>query len=157
MSQVINLKLLVPAVSLKLGFIEIDPIKQALGVSFEEVLESLMLAPVVRMPSPSGRGMVDVYKLGLPEGEGISIPLGGLGELGFWNERGLLELTVPYRLGQAAMDRLREHVVKPAETVRASDGVGWCAKLTVKLRPGAATSLQVGGLGELGLVAAHAD
>lgn len=154
MSEVIKLNLLVPAVSLKLGFFEIDPIKQALGVSLEEVLESLLLAPVERMPSPSGRGMVDVYKLGLPEGEGVSIPLGGLGELGFWNERGLLELTVPYQLGQAAMDRLRDHVVKPAETVRAADGVGWCARLTVRLRPGAATSLQVGGLGELGLVAA---
>ena len=154
MSPTINVNLLVPAVTLKLGFFELDPIKQALGVSLEELLSTLMLGPVERMPSPSGRGLVDVYRLGLPEGEGISIPLGNLGELGFWNEKGVLELTVPYQLGQSVMDHLSEHVVAPSQTVRDSDGVAWCARISVRLRPGAATSLQVGALGEVGLVAA---
>lgn len=154
MSQTVNVNLLVPAVTVKLGFFELDPIKHTLGVSLEEVLSSLLLGPVERIPSPSGRGLVDVYRLGLPEGEGISIPLGNMGELGFWNEKGVLELTVPYQLGQSVMDRMREHVVEPAQTVRGSDGVTWCARITVRLRPGAATSLQVGGLGEIGLVAA---
>ena len=154
MSQTVNVNLLVPAVSVKLGFFEIDPIKHVLGVSLEEALSSLLLGPVERMPSPSGRGLVDVYRLGLPEGEGISIPLGNMGELGFWNENGVLELTVPYQFGQSVMDRLREHVVGPAQTVRGSDGVTWCARVAVRLRPGAASSLQIGRLGEIGLVAA---
>ena len=154
MSQTVNVNLLVPAVTVKLGFFELDPIKHALGVSLEEVLSSLLLGPVERMPSPSGRGLVDVYRLGLPEGEGISIPLGNMGELGFWNENGVLDLTVPYQLGQTVMDRLREHVVATAQTVRGSDGTTWCVRIPGRLRPGAAASLQVGGLGEIGLVAA---
>ena len=89
MSQTVNVNLLVPAVTVKLGFLKIDPIKHVLGMSLEEVLSTLLLGPVERMPSPNGRGLVDVYRLGLPEGEGSSIPLGNLGELGFWNEGGL--------------------------------------------------------------------
>ena len=48
MSQTVNVSLLVPAVSVKLGFFEIDPIKHVLGVSLEEALSSLLLGPVER-------------------------------------------------------------------------------------------------------------
>ena len=153
MSQTVNVNLLVPAVTVKLGFLKIDPIKHVLGMSLEEVLSTLLLGPVERMPSPNGRGLVDVYRLGLPEGEGISIPLGNLGELGFWNEKGVLELTVPHQFGQSVVDRMREHVVGPPQTVRGSDGVTWCARVAVKLRPGAASSIRIGSLGEIGVVA----
>jgi len=54
-------------------------------------LAPLMIGPRFQRPGPSG--VVDVYPLAIPDGEGLTVPVKFLGEIGFYNLRGALLLV----------------------------------------------------------------
>jgi len=122
-------------------------------VSLADVLEPLRVAPIERRPSASGTA-VEVHHLALPEGEGLSLPLGQLGELGFANRGGLLALTVPAAWGQRLVARLGGALVRGPERGRSLDGTADVVTCWLQLRPGVKASLPLGALGEVGVAAA---
>lgn len=90
MNQVIVLELLVPLI--KLGFITMSATKIPLGgVSVADILAPLLTQPV-RQENGS-----EVFRLALPEGQGLDLPL-PVGRLGFFNSGGELLVTVPAAL-----------------------------------------------------------
>lgn len=143
MAQAIELLLVTPPLVQDMGLFKVDPIELALGVSLEDLLADLLLGPRRRMPSPEGV-MSDVYPLALPDGEGACIPLGDLGEIGFRNLDGLLELSVPHAVSQRVYDRVREYAVQRPEVVPGVGG-GWCTRMVLRLPRGGRARVGVGG------------
>ena len=140
--------LVLPVLRVNIGIFQFDPIEKLLGVSLADVLEPLRIAPIERRPSASGTA-VEVHHLALPEGEGLAIPLGQLGELGFANEGGLLALTVPAAWGQRLATRFGGSLVRGLERGRSLDGTADVVTCWLRLRPGMRAALPVGALGEL--------
>jgi hypothetical protein len=147
----LRVNLVLPVLRVGAGPFSFDPIAHLVGAPIAELLEPVLAGdPVIR--SPQYGPPVEVFPLRLPEGEGASLALGKLGELGFQNVGGQLVLTVPRvvarwvssRFGAAVVDGPREAVVEGARVV--------C--FTVTLRSGMRTSWPMGALGEFGLEAA---
>ena len=80
----IRFNLILPTARFGFGPISFNPIEQAIGAPVADILESLMTGPVTKRPSAAGPA-VDVYPLALPDDEGLTVPLGQWGELGFRN------------------------------------------------------------------------
>lgn len=64
--------------------------------------------------------MLDVYPLAIPEGEGLSIPVKLVGDLGFRNYRGLLVLIVPAAVAEVVRQELAEEIGAKEAVGRAS-------------------------------------
>ena len=151
--RAIRFRLTLPCTQVGLGTLSFDPVAQVLGMSVQEVLESLLEdEPSVR-PSASGPSL-EVFPLALPNGEGASVALGALGELGLFNDGGLLLLTVPLSAVRWVQECAGTMVVRGPERRAATQSGGRVAELWLRLRPGARVSLPLGLLGELGLEAA---
>ena len=129
-----------------------DPVERILGAPLAEILESVLVAPVSRRPSAAGPA-VDVYPLALPDGEGALIPLGSLGEIGFFNDRGLLTLTVPMPMRRWVAERTAAITVRGPEDYLSSDGAARVVRLWVRLQPGMRLGLPVPAIGEIALEA----
>jgi hypothetical protein len=147
----LRVNLVLPVLRLGVGPFSFDPIAQLVGAPIAELLEPVLAGPVLIRPQGAGPA-VEIYPLRLPEGEGASLALGKLGELGFQNVGGQLVLTVPRavarwvssRFGASIVEGPREAVVEGARIV--------C--FTVALRSGMRASWPMGALGEFGLEAA---
>lgn len=150
----IRVVLTLPVLRLGVGPFAIDPLEHLVGAKVSDLLGPLMTGPVTQRRTEAGV-LVDVYPLALPEGEGATVPLGGLGELGFFNARGLLVLTVPAAAASWVAARLGAAVVERAEG-RSLDGRSRVVALTLRLHPGARAAWPLGGMGEVGVEAAAA-
>jgi hypothetical protein len=147
----LRVNLVLPLLRLGVGPFSFDPIAHLVGAPIAELLEPVLAgAPVIR--SPQNGPLVEVYPLRLPEGEGASLALGKLGEVGFQNVAGQLVLTVPRAAARWVTSRFGASVVDgPREVVLQGAPV---ACLTVALRTGMRASWPMGELGEITLEAA---
>ena len=146
----IRLDLTVPVLSFGFGMFKVDPIVSLLGCSIEDIVESLLVAPVYRQVG--GTGAVNVYPLALPDGEGASIPLGQFGHAGFQNVAGLLVLHLPPALRSIVMRRTVGTLEGAVEDVQFDGSPS--IRVPLRLRPGMGFRVPLGGLGEVGLYAA---
>jgi len=148
----IRINLALPVTRVGFGIFTFDPLEQMIGAPLTEILESLMTGPVYRRPSAVGPA-VEVYPLALPDGEGAAVPLGVWGELGFFNERGLLVLTVPLQGAKWVEQRISDAIVHGPEQGLSLDRTARVVKYWVQLRPGMKASFPLGALGEVGVEA----
>jgi hypothetical protein len=146
----IRLDLTVPVLTFGFGVFKVDPVVSLLGCSIEDIVESLLVTPVYQERVRTG--LVDVYPLALPDGEGASLQLGRFGNVGFANERGLLVLHLPVALRTVVFRRAMPMLEGPIQEV---DFEGSPAiRVPLRLRPGMGFRMPLGGLGEVGLHAA---
>ena len=148
----IHFNLVLPAAKLGFGPIRFDPIEQVIGAPVADILESLMTGPVTQRPSRAGPA-VDVYSLALPDGEGLTLPLGRWGELGFFNHQGELILTVPLPAANWIQTKLAGAIVRGPDHLLSQDGTARVARFGLRLQPGMSASFPLGVLGEIGLEA----
>jgi hypothetical protein len=150
--RLIRFGLTLPVTRFGVGPFQFDAVEHAIGAPVVELLASLMTGPVQRRPSAAGPA-IDVYPLALPEGEGLSVPLGPFGELGFKNDGGLLELTVPLRAEAWILGRVPSAVARGPERGLSLDGTARVSRLWLQLDPGMRAAVPLGTLGEIGIEA----
>ena len=85
----------------RLGLDSFDALKTLFGIDLADILSSMMIAPKTQRAVLGG--VVDVYPLAIPAGEGITVPIQLIGGFGFRNLNGVLILQVP----PAAVDLVR--------------------------------------------------
>lgn len=153
MTAAIRVDVTVPVTRFGFGPFAFDALEQMIGAPLADLLAPLMVGPVARRPSAAGPA-VEVYPLALPPGEGASIPLGAMGEVGFANDGGLIALTVPWAMASWVVQRAGAAVVRGPEAALSLDGSARVAKVWVRLRPGMRASVPLGALGEAGVEAA---
>ena len=151
-SSAIRVNLTVPVTRIGFGPFSFDPLEQMIGAKLIDLLGPLMVGAMTRRPSANGPA-VEVYPLALPDGEGASIPLGQFGEVGFYNDAGLLALTVPWAMATWLRQRLGDAVVRGPNAAVSVDGSARVAKAWVRLRPGMRARVPMGALGEAGIEA----
>jgi hypothetical protein len=78
-----RVNLTVPTTAVRVGPFAFDGLKALLGVDLADLLSSLMIGP--KFLRPVLGGVVDVYPLAIPDGEGLTIPIKLFGEIGFYN------------------------------------------------------------------------
>ena len=146
--------LTLPSSVIRLGPVSIHAVKAALGVDLADILASLMRGP--KTQRAGGAGVVDVYPLAIPQGEGITIPVKHLGEIGFRNVQSLLVLIVPAAVAEVVREQLAAEIAaKQAAGPRFREGAGgYNAEFAVRLKPGMRKAVPLGALGELGVEAA---
>lgn len=144
----IRIDLSVPVLAFGVGPFKFDPVATFLGCSFEDIVESLLVAPSFRRRTGTGAEL-DVFPLALPDGEGAGLPLGRLGEASFQNRGGELVLHTPRGLRSMLLPRVQHLLVRPARVVRSDSGES--LEVALRLRPGLAFRLPLGSLGELGI------
>ena len=151
----LRVNLTVPTTTVRLGPLAFDGLKALLGVDLADVLSSLMIELKYQRPIPGG--FVDVYPLAIPDGEGLTIPIKLLGEIGCYNLKSLLVLVVPI----AAMDVVSAQLVAEIASgeaagprVRVGTSGGHVAEYAVRLKPGMRKAVPLGSWGELGVEAA---
>ncbi len=149
-SSAIRVNLTVPVTRIGFGPFSIDPLEQV-DAKLADLFAPLMVGAVTRRPSATGPS-VEVYPLALPAGEGASIPLAQWGEFGFYNEGGLLALTVPWGMASWLRQKLGDAVVRGPKAGVSLDGTARVAKARVRLRlrPGMRAKVPLGALGEAG-------
>jgi hypothetical protein len=148
----IRVDITVPVTRIGFGPFSFDPLEQMIGAKLADLLAPLMVGAVTRRPSATGPA-VEVYPLALPAGEGATIPLGSMGEVGFANDAGLVVLTVPWSMASWAGQRAGDALVRGPEPALSLDGAARVAKLWVRLRPGMRATVPLGVLGEAGIEA----
>ncbi len=144
--------LTLPITRVGIGVFSFDPVEQAIGAPVAHILEPLMRGPVCRRPSAAGPA-VNVYPLRLPEGEGLSVPLGQWGEIGFANRLGLLVLTVPWQAASWVQQRFGDAIVRGPREGVSSDGTARVAHFAIQLHAGMRAGIPLGMLGEVGVEA----
>lgn len=152
----LNVNLTLPSTKLRLGPVAIDGLAALLGVDLGEILRPLLREPAGTRTLPGG-GLVDVYPLAIPEGEGLSVPIKHVGSLGFRNFRGFLVLIVPLAVAEPLRERLSAEIAgKQAAGPRFvhDESGGVAAEFAVLLKPGMKKAVPLGALGELGVEAA---
>ena len=146
----LNIDLALPVTRVGFGPLSFDPVEQFLGAPVSHFLEPLLRAPRFRRPSQAGPA-VEVYPLRLPEGEGLSVPLGQWGELGFANKRGLLLLTVPWQVQGWVTQRFADAIIEGPRQGTSADGQAYVAHFAIRLRAGMKAGIPLGALGEVGV------
>lgn len=151
----LRLNLSAPTTAVRLGPFSFDGLKVLLGVDLAEVLSPLMIAPKFQRPVLGG--VVDVYPLAIPDGEGLTIPVKLVGGVGFRNLCGVLILQVP----PAAVDLVRQQLaaeLAAGEALgprHADNGAGGTVtEFAIRLRPGMRKAIPMGSFGEIGVEAA---
>lgn len=152
-SPALRFNVTLPVTKLGFGPFQFDPLTQIVGQPIANVLEPLRVGDVTRRPSTSGTA-VEVHPLALPDGEGLVVPLGQFGELGFRASSGYLVLTVPAAVKGWVGKRLEGMIVKGPTEATSLNGTARVAEFWVQLRPGARASVPLGMLGEIGVEAA---
>ena len=146
----IRFNLVLPTARFGFGPISFNPIEQAIGAPVTDILESLMTGPVTQRPSAAGPA-IDVYPLALPDGEGLTIPLGRWGELGFRNEKGLLILTVPLPAATWVQRKLASSIERGPDHMLSQDRTARVVRFRLRLQPGLSAAFPLGVLGDVGL------
>jgi len=146
----IRFNLVLPTARFGFGPLSFNPLEQAIGAPVADILESLMTGPVTQRPSQAGPA-VDVYALALPDGEGLNLPLGRWGELGFRNERSKLVLTVPLPAATWIQSKLAGAIVRGPDHLLSQDGTARVVRFWLRLQPGMSAAFPLGVLGEVGL------
>lgn len=150
----LRVNLTAPTTAVRLGPFSFDGLKALVGMDLADALSPLMIGP--KYQRPGAAGVVDVYPLAIPEGEGLSLPVKLMGEVGFYNLRGALVLVVPPAVVdlvrvQLAAELATGAALGPRFTTGASGGT--VAEFAVRLRPGMRKAVPLGRLGELGVEA----
>lgn len=151
----LRVNLTVPTTAVRLGPFAFDGIKALLGVDLVDLLSPLMVGPKGQRLVLGG--VVDVYPLAIPDGEGIAVPVKLMGELGFYNLRGALVLVVPPAVADLVKAQLTAELASgEALGPRWSTGLagGSVAEFAIRMRPGMRKAVPLGTLGELGVEAA---
>jgi hypothetical protein len=150
----LRVNLTVPTTAVRLGPFAFDGLKALLGVDLADVLAPMMIGPKSQRPVLGG--VVDVYPLAIPDGEGLTVPIKLMGELGFYNLRSLLVLVVP----PAATDVVREQLAQEialgeaaGPRFRQGGSGGTVAEFAVRLKPGMRKAVPLGTWGEIGVEA----
>lgn len=150
----LRVNLTVPTTAVRLGPFAFDGLKALLGVDLAELLSPLMVAPKVQRPVPGG--VVDVFPLAIPEGEGLTIPVKLLGGFGFYNLRGFLVLVVPPAAVDLVRQQLAAEIAKGEAAGPRLNSIGGGTSVTefaVRLRPGMRKAIPLGTWGEIGVEA----
>ena len=150
----LRLNLTVPTTAVRVGPFAFDGLKALLGVDLADLLSSLMIGPKVQRPVLGG--VVDVYPLAIPDGEGLTIPIKLFGEIGFYNLRSLLVLVVPVAAMDVVSAQLAAEIAAgdaAGPRVRVGSSGGTVAEFAVRLKPGMRKAVPLGGLGEMGVEA----
>ena len=150
--RAIRFNLVLPATKIGFGVFAVDPLGQVIGAPVADILESLMTRPVTQRPSQAGPA-VDVFHLALPDGEGLTLPLGRWGELGFFNRQGELILTVPLPAANWIQAKLAGAIVRGPDHLLSQDGTARVARFGLLLQPGMSASFPLGMLGEVAVEA----
>jgi hypothetical protein len=146
----------IPTTSVRLGPFQFDGLQALVGVPLADLLSPLLRDRVFQRAVSTG-GVVDVYPLAIPDGEGLSFPVKLLGEVGFRNMKGLLVLVVPPAAAEMVRERLGEEIAArwaagPRFVTGAGGGI--VAEFALRLRPGMRKAVPIGTLGEFGVEAA---
>lgn len=153
---VLRCNLCLPSTRLRLGPMSFDGVEALLGVSLARVLEPLMPEPRFTRTNDVG-AEIDVYPLAIPDGEGISMPIRHIGEIGFRNHRSFLILILPAALSEVMREQLAEDIRQKRAAgprpARGTDG-SLVVEYAIALRPGMRKAIPLGGFGELGIEAA---
>ena len=151
----LRVNLTVPTTAVRLGPFAFDGLKALLGVDLADVLAPMMIGAKTQRPVLGG--VVDVYPIAIPDGEGITVPVKLLGGFGFYNLRGLLVLVVP----PAAVDLVRQQLLVELATGEAAgprtndNGQGGTVtEFALRPRPGMRKAIPLGTWGEIGVEAA---
>ena len=150
----LRVNLTVPTTAVRLGPFAFDGLKALIGMDLADVLASLMIGP--RTQRPVLGGVVDVYPLAIPDGEGLTIPVKLMGEIGFYNLRAMLVLVVPPAVAEVVRAQLAAEIAAgTAAGPRFNEGGsgGIVAEFAVKLRPGVRKAVPLGSWGEVGVEA----
>ena len=153
---VLRFNLSLPSTRVRLGPVAIDGLEALLGVSLAHVLDPLMPAPRFTRTTETGAEL-DVYPLAIPDGEGVSVPIRHIGELGLRNHRSYLILILPPGLAEVMREQLADEIrAKRAAGPQPARGAfgGLVVEFALALRPGMKKRVPLGGLGELGIEAA---
>ena len=149
-----RVNLTVPTTTVRLGPIAFDGLKTLLGIDLADVLSSLMIGP--KFQRVGGGGIVDVYPLAIPDGEGLSIPIRLFGEIGFYNLHSALVLVVPVAAIDVVTAQLAGEIsVGDAAGPRIRPGLsgGTVAEYAVRLKAGMRKAVPLGSFGEFGVEA----
>ena len=95
---------------------------------------------------------VNVFPLSLPDGEGVTLPLGHIGEAGIHKDRGLLLLTVPLGMAALVVGKLGGSIVRGPEGGPSADQRTRVARTWLMLQKGTRIAVPMGLLGEVGVV-----
>ncbi len=150
----LRVNLTVPTTAVRLGPFAFDGLKALLGVDLGDVLAPLMVG--ARHQRAVVGGVVDVYPLAIPDGEGLEVPVKLLGALGFYNLHGLLVLVVPPAVAEAVREQLAGEIADGTAAgprFRESEGGGIVAEFAVRLRAGMRKAVPLGSWGEVGVEA----
>ena len=149
-----RVNLTVPTTAVRLGSFAFDGLKALIGMDLGEMLSSLMIGPKLQRPILGG--VVNVYPLAIPDGEGLSVPIRLLGEIGFYNLRSLLVLVVPVAAMDVVTAQLAAEIAAgeaAGPRLRAGSNGGTVAEFAVKLKPGMRKAVPLGTWGEIGVEA----
>ncbi len=154
----LRVNLTAPTTQVRLGPFLFDGLKALIGMDLADALAPMMIGPRVQRTGPNG--VVDVYPLAIPDGEGLSIPVKFVGEVGFYNLRSLLVLVIPPALVEVVGAQLAAELASGdargprANTTPAGASV---MEFALRLRPGMRKVVPLGKFGEIGLEAAAAQ
>ncbi len=146
--RAIRFLLTVPVTRIGFGPFAFDAFEQLVGCPLADLLEPLRVGPIERRPSASGTA-VEVHPLALPEGEGLAIPLGQLGCVGFRNDGGLLELTVPAALAANLGRRLGAALARGPVRGPSPDGSAEVLTCWARLHSGMRAGFHLGVFGRV--------
>lgn len=152
--RALRVNLTVPTTAVRIGPFTFDGLKALLGVDLADVLGSMMIGPKLQRAVVGG--VIDVYPLAIPPGEGLSIPVKLLGEVGFYNYRGALMLVVPPALADVVKAQFASELAAGTAMgpgFRAGLTGATVAEFAVALRPGMRKAVPLGAMGELGVEA----
>lgn len=149
----VNLTL--PTTTIRVGPLAFDGLQAFLGAKLDDVLGPLMRAARFQRALPNG-GVVDVFPLAIPDGEGLSIPVKLFGSIGFRNWQGMLVLILPAAVAEVVLGQLAAEIAAgqaygPRIGKDASGGI--IAEFAIRLRPGMRKALPFGRFGEVGVEA----
>ena len=134
---------------LKIGFITIDPAKMPiLGLNVSDILQPLEVAP--RRKVAGAQHSWSVFRVGLPEDQGLDFPIPVVGAIGFQNDGGLLRLTTNTGIANELSARWGQHIEVPARHV---PGVG--VQTWFRVEPGLEASWEIPKAGPV--IVAHPD
>lgn len=152
----LRFNLTLPSTRIRLGPIVLDGLEALLGVSLTRALDPLMSGPRFSRHNAAGAEL-DVYPLAIPDGEGLSLPLKHIGEIGIRNHRSYLILILPPGFAELMREQLAEDIAaKRAAGPRPARGAngGLVVEFALALRPGMRKVIPLGQYGELGVEAA---
>ena len=140
----IRVRITLPDTSVSVGgLFSFDVFQHVTGVSVDDLLSSLLFAPVEREVMPV---RCVTYPIELPEGQGAEVPVGTWGTLGFFNRQGRLVLTVPRMIWPGVQSAFGP-AVESAREVGSPPSV----QATINVTPGMKRRVQISTFGVLGI------